>query len=85
MRLKEFKDAGEAERFFNELGYATPYLKIFEIIKMEWKDGSPEKTSERFLHYWNDRLADTPCRPSFKDYTVGFILVMHLINELREV
>jgi hypothetical protein len=85
MRLIEFKDVGEAERFFSEVGYTTQFSKIFEIIKMEWKDEAPTKTSERFLHYWNDRLADTPCRPSFKDYTVGFILVMHLINELREV
>jgi hypothetical protein len=85
MRLKEFKDAGEAERFFNELGYFTPYFKILDIIKLEWKDEAPAKTAERFLLYWNSRITDTPCRPSFKDYTVGFILVMHLMNEIREV
>jgi hypothetical protein len=85
MRLIEFANVSEAERFFNELGYFTPYLKILDIIKLEWKDEAPVKTAERFLLYWNSRITDTPCRPSFKDYTVGFILVMHLINELREV
>jgi hypothetical protein len=83
MRLIEFKNIEEAERFFSEVGYATQFSKILEIIKMEWNDET--KMAESFLVYWNSRLADTPCRPSFKDYTVGFILVMYLINELREV
>jgi hypothetical protein len=84
MRLIEFKDIGEAERFFSEVGYATQFSKIFGIIEMEWKDEAPEKTAERFLMYWNSRIMDTPCRPSLQDYTIGYILVMYLINEVRE-
>jgi hypothetical protein len=83
MRLIEFKDVGEAERFFSEVGYATQFSKILEIIKMEWN--SETKMAESFLVYWNSRIMNTPCRPSLQDYTIGYILVMYLINELREV
>jgi hypothetical protein len=85
MKLEEFKNIEEAEKFFWDVGYTKQFSTIFEIIKMEWNDESREKTAERFLMYWNSRLAHTPCRPSFKDYTAGFILTMYLINELREV
>jgi hypothetical protein len=85
MRLEEFKNFEEAEKFFWEVGYSQQFFTILEIIKMEWKDESQTKTAERFLKYWNRRLAQTPCRPSLKDYSAGFVLTMYLINELREV
>ena len=85
MILEKFENPDKAKKFLMAFGYAKVYSKIIKIIKGDWGDKSIKRSEEHFLYYWNTYLTNTPKRPYFNDYSIGYILVMYLINKLKEM
>ena len=84
MDLKPFDNIEEPIKFFKQIGYQRCFSTIIGIIKKDWKVKTKEEAIQEFITYWNEKVQNPPIRPTLRNCSIGYILTIYLINEIRE-